>query len=163
MLAEHDGIHMVLPLAGRRSIFTLWPPEQFCARCGRLSRSGYVGNAYYNRVFFPSETLQCLCEGCARDVLGLEPGELTGHRCSERCTDRLHLEHVTTTEADEIIRDTTAHHPVTVDLEARGWHIADLSCARAARRTDTDEVALWIEPLRKLPWQLLDDADRWVL
>lgn len=163
MIAVHDGRHMVLPLNGNRSIFAPWPPQSFCEGCGRFGSAGYVGPAHFDRAYFPSALLHTVCEPCARSWLELRPDELTGHVCSARCSDRLHLELVDADAATGLTAASTDAHPVVTQLRARGWRIADLD--RPPRRWPNDGamVRVWIEPARQLPWVTTEQAERWFL
>lgn len=148
MLATHDGRHVVLPLDGHRSIFAPWPPQHPCEDCGDIRPAGYVGPASLDRVYFPSDLLRCVCEACARRWLGLGPEELTGHVCEERCTDRLHLEVVDGSAAAGLAVGAD-DHPVAAGFRSRGWRIAEVGPEGGPSGA---AVAVWIEPVRPLPW-----------
>jgi hypothetical protein len=92
MIGTRRMDRLVLPIEGRRSIHTVWPPGSFCDHCGVTATEGYVGPVTGDRALFPSCLLRRVCEPCARAWLRLEPDELSGHICTDRCTDRLHLE-----------------------------------------------------------------------
>lgn len=218
-VATRQADHLVLPVQGRRSIFVAWPPGSYCELCSAIVSSGYAGPASGDRVHFPSATVHQVCEPCARRSLDLEPLELTGHRCVDACTDRLHLEVVGADELtsaglalpgrpgsgrgiatpagasrarstaaggsraraasagsenaadDRTDRDDSIPHAgassgdasSTLDsLSARGWQIAEITalprrCAHGTHR----QVAVWIEPIRALPWPTERD-DPWV-
>lgn len=180
--------HLVLPVDGQRSIYVAWPPGSYCDKCSVITRFGYAGPVSGERAHFPSTTLHRVCEACARRALSLAPDELTGHCCVSACSDRLHLE-VTTSEdlagagllhagdsPGARARDVIARHaPVTVGdlgptatpvtmatLGLRGWRIAEITALK--RRWSSDPLhqwAVWIEPIRALPWPAQRD-DPWV-
>lgn len=154
MITVRRRDRLVLPIGGRRSVYATWPPAAYCESCGAMPREGYVGHVWRDNVHYPGN-LRFHCEPCGRRLAGLQPGELTGHVCTEPCTDRLHLELV---ELDP----ATAHgtvpgdHPVVAALRSRGWQVADVTRPPAPYSSlDGTRTALWVEPARALPWPSL--------
>lgn len=183
MIALRRTDHLVLPLAGNRSIYCSWPPASFCEVCGAIDNEGYVGPVQGDTAHFPSVRLRCTCERCARQMLDLQPGELTGHQCLDRCTDRLHLVLVElqTIDAAPVVgapgilpagrglapamTAALQNHPTATALRNCGWQIVDVtSPPRPWVDPDIPRLALWIEPVRPLPWESCDTAqdDPWV-
>lgn len=198
-VATRQPDHLVLPVHGRRSIFVSWPPGSYCETCSAIVSYGYAGPVSGDRAHFPSATVHRVCEPCARRSLGLGPAELTGHRCVDACTDRLHLEVVDVKElasadldiasvpnrvrasivtaGDGAVADDgcarKTQGPGTIPgseepssplgtLTARGWQIAEITalprrCSHGTQR----HAAVWIEPIRPLPWPTERD-DPWV-
>lgn len=198
-VASRQLDHLVLPIAGRRSIFVAWPPGSFCEICSVIGPAGYAGPVSGDRAHFPSSTVHQVCEPCARRSLDLGPIELTGHCCVEACTDRLHLE-VVSTEALGVVTgpsrtgasSTESNIAMVTDrtstasgsslhgsspaadagsdeaaslvetLTARGWRIAEITAfPRRWSHGTQQRAALWIEPIRALPWPTQHD-DPWV-
>jgi len=182
MIALRQTDHLVLPISGRRSIYCSWPPASFCEICGAIDSEGYVGPVVGEKAHFPSVRLHYTCNNCARQALGLGPDDLTGHRCVDRCTDRLHMELVDR-EVIETARPTVpaglafpadsaatmagipGHllppaetdllecNPTFSELRRRGWQVVDITPApRPWASANRPLLALWIEPLHPFPW-----------
>lgn len=162
MIAMHQPDRMVLPVEGRRSIYTSWPPGSFCEHCGLTGSEGYVGHVTGDRAHFPASHLHRACLPCARRSLQLEPGELTGHVCGDHCTDRLHLELVDVAGAEGAAAATD--QAVIGALRTRGWEVADITRPpRPWSSLGGARMAVWIEPARALPWPASRSGDLWVL
>jgi hypothetical protein len=84
----------VLVIDGRRSVYAAWPPDAVCEACGGREEGsgGYVGPVAGREAHYPDPSMRFLCEKCARDKVGLEEGELSGHACQQGCTDDEHIE-----------------------------------------------------------------------
>lgn len=151
----------VLPVGGHRSIFTAWPPGSFCEWCGRPGREGYAGPVPGDRAVFPSVLLHRVCEPCARRSLGLADGELRGHSCLDRCTDRLHL-HLADIDSPAAPGELPDDHPIVRHLARHGWRVADTTPPpREIVDPGVCRIALWVEPVRPLPWPRQRE-DPWV-
>jgi len=165
MISLRQMDHLVLPVAGRRSIYATWPPGSFCEVCGIIVDQGYVGSVPGDRVHFPSAKLHRTCEACVRQELRLEASELTGHVCVERCTDRLHLELVDIAGMPLPVAKLPDRHPQLLSLQARGWRVVDVTPPpRLLADVAPTHLAIWIEPVRPLPWVRSppEEVDPWV-
>lgn len=161
LLAKHDPEHMVLLINGHRSIYVSWPADVFCEDCGSLCGKGYVGPAPRNHVFFPSQ-LHCLCENCARHAAGILPGELVGHRCIDQCTDKLHVEQISDEMAKSLIEGDPSSIPISLDLQSRGWKIADVTTTWSSHRVMSKQSLLWIESIRRF-YVENNKSDTWII
>jgi len=153
----------VVPLAGRRSIYTAWPDGSFCDVCGALASAGYVGPLTGNRAFFPDRRLVLVCRRCALAMLGVDEAGFDAHRCGQGCTDRLHVEVV---PADEALRAgpdpaaraaaaawRTAGTPwVVVDVTPVSRSLAATLGWLADHHDVTDQMAVWMELGVPLVW-----------
>jgi|ACXJ01.1.fsa_nt_gi hypothetical protein len=161
MIAFHRADHPVLPILGRRSIFTEWPPGATCESCGARPPLGYVGPARTNLVYFPSPRLRLVCEDCARRLLGLGPQALTGHRCTQGCSDRSHV-HLVRVQGEAPSPQCPAVQSEVKRLEARGWRILEQGPPPKRISPQPGLWALWIEPVTPLPWEAERRDDLWL-
>ena len=113
-------------LEGRRSIVVAWPPTASCGRCGAEFTEGYVGPAVGDSVRFPDPGTHFTCEPCARDLLGLRPGELANENCiTPGCCGDEH-ENVVIAPHAALRADAAAEEAVAYfspEYDARGWRV----------------------------------------
>lgn len=109
-------------LDGRRSVYTEWPPAARCERCGTSAASGYAGPAV-GQIFRASPDSHYLCERCARQMVGLQPGELAGHACGSHCTDDLHIELRLEERSFQDLTPEQRVEKIQAELGPRGWTV----------------------------------------
>lgn len=149
----------VLPIEGRRNIFTTWPPGAACEKCYEGLESGYVGPVLGDWVVYPAPETRFICEPCARSLLGLNQKELYGHSCQDpRCGD---IRHVVMTfpirGTWEGMTDFERVDECSSEFAEYGWKVVAVEPSPLGAGPDTIGTTrwdIWIEPMRDLPWPL---------
>lgn len=140
-----------LVLDGRRSIHCGWPPTAVCETCKKNPVSGYAGPTPSDLITYPNPSIRYVCTVCARSHLGLEPGELSGHSCGERCAGPTHTDSFYTPRSHHNGRsDDELAALYAPEYATRGWLVLSVLPATWLPVTTGERWAVQFVPLRNL-------------